>query len=122
MDTIFIEALRIETWIGVYPREKAMPQTVAFDLEIGYAPPPAGAGTDDIRATVDYAAVVDRLRAELTGRRFNLLERLAEYVASLILTEFTARRVRVSVAKPGILRGVGRVGVTIERERDDPGT
>ena len=28
MDIIFIEDLRAETWIGIYPREKAMPQTV----------------------------------------------------------------------------------------------
>ena len=32
MDIIFIEELRAETWIGIYPREKAMPQTVVLDM------------------------------------------------------------------------------------------
>lgn len=114
MDIIFIEELRVETWIGIYPREKAMPQTVEMSLQIGVSTASAGA-TDDIRDTVDYAVVVQRLRAELAGRHFNLLEKLAEHVATLLLEDFAAHWVRVSVAKLGMMPGVKRVGVIIER-------
>ncbi|MBN8453735.1 dihydroneopterin aldolase, partial [Accumulibacter sp.] len=48
-------------------------------------------------------------------RHFNLLERLAEYVATLLLEDFGATWVRVSIAKLGMMRGVARVGVVIER-------
>ena len=116
MDIIFIEELRAETWIGIYPREKAMPQTVEMSLQIGTST--ANAGTsDDIGDTIDYAVVVDRLRAELASQHFNLLEKLAEYVATLLLTEFGATWVRVSIAKLGMMRGVRRVGVVIERSK-----
>lgn len=114
MDIIFIEDLRVDTWIGIYPREKAMPQTVELSLQIGVSTASAGA-SDDIRDTVDYAVVVQRLRAELGGRHFNLLEKLAEYVATLLLEDFAAQWVRVSVAKLGMMPGVKRVGVIIER-------
>lgn len=73
MDLIFIDELRAETWIGIYPREKAMPQTVEISLRIGVSTASAGA-SDDIRDTVDYAVVVDRLRADLAASHFNLLE------------------------------------------------
>ena len=35
MDIIFIDELRVSTLIGIYPREKAMPQTVEMSLQIG---------------------------------------------------------------------------------------
>lgn len=114
MDIIFIEELRAETWIGIYPREKAMPQTVEISLQIGVSTASAGA-SDDIRDTVDYAVVVERLRADLAGTHFNLLEALAEHVAAYLLETFAVHWVRVSIAKLGMLAGVRRVGVVIER-------
>lgn len=114
MDVIFIEELRADTWIGIYPREKAMPQTVELSLRIGVSTASAGA-SDDIRDTVDYALVVQRLRAELAQRHFNLLEKLAEFIATFILENFAVQWIRVSVAKLGMIPGVKRVGVCIER-------
>src|SRR6185369_8520362 len=83
MDIIFIDDFRVSTQIGIYPREKAMPQTVEISLQIGTSTASAGA-SDDIRDTIDYAVVVDRLRRELGERHFNLLEKLADYVATLL--------------------------------------
>lgn len=114
MDIIFIEALRVDTRIGIYPREQALPQTIELDLSIGRSTASAGA-SDDIRDTIDYAKVVGRLRADLAERHFNLLEALAEHVATLLLEEFAAAWVRVSVAKLGMIPGVKRVGIRIER-------
>jgi len=114
MDIIFIDELRVSTLIGIYPREKAMPQTVEMSLQIGTVTTGAGA-TDDIGDTIDYAKVVERLRSELAAQHFNLLEKLAEYVARLLLEDFGATWVRVSIAKLGMMPGVRRVGVVIER-------
>jgi len=46
---------------------------------------------------------------------FNLLEALAEHVASYVLETFAVHWVRVSVAKLGMMPAVKRVGVVIER-------
>ena len=114
MDIIFIDGLRASTLVGIYPREKAMPQTIEISLQIGTSTASAGA-SDDIGDTIDYAMVAERLRSELAARHFNLLERLAEFVATLLLEDFGAAWVRVSIAKLGMMRGVERVGVVIER-------
>lgn len=118
MDIIFIDELRVSTLIGIYPREKVMPQTVEMSLQIGTSTVSAGA-SDDIGDTIDYAVVVERLRTELAVQHFNLLEKLAEYVAGLLIEEFGARWVRVTIAKLGMMRGVKRVGVIIERGKRD---
>jgi dihydroneopterin aldolase len=114
MDIIFIDELRLSTLIGIYPRERVVPQTVEMSLQIGTSTVSAGA-SDDIGDTIDYAVVVERLRSELSSQHFNLLEKLAEYVAGLLMEQFGARWVRVSIAKLGMMRGVKRVGVIIER-------
>jgi 7,8-dihydroneopterin aldolase/epimerase/oxygenase len=114
MDIIFIDDMRISTLVGIYPREKAMPQTVEISLQIGTLTAEASA-SDELGDTIDYAQVVECLRSELASRHFNLLEKLAEFVATLLLEKFGALWVRVSVAKLGMMRGVRRVGVVIER-------
>lgn len=114
MDTIFIREFRLEALVGIYEWEKHLPQTIELSLEIGI-PGTHVWHSDAIADTIDYGKVVERLRVALSEQRFMLLERLAEHVAHLILTEFGAPWVKISVAKLGMLRGVKQVGVTIER-------
>ena len=54
-------------------------------------------------------------RADLAASHFNLLEKLTEHIATWLLENFAAQWVRVSVAKLGMMPGVKRVGVIIER-------
>lgn len=118
MDTVFLNDLRIETLVGIYEWERKVPQTIQLDLEIALASSKS-CHSDDVADTIDYGAVVARIKEELAQRRFNLLEALSEHLAGMIMTEFAAPWVRISVAKLELIRGVKRVGVTIERGRRD---
>ena len=79
----------------------------------------AAAVSDDLGATIDYGAVVERLRESLSNTHFILLERLCEHVADVLQDDFKSPWVRVSATKIGAIRGVKRVGVTIERGTKD---
>jgi 7,8-dihydroneopterin aldolase/epimerase/oxygenase len=116
MDIVFIRELRAEAWIGLYEWEKQKPQTLDFNLDIGLDTHRAGE-TDDIRNTVDYGKVVERIREDLKDKHYLLLEALAEHVAQVVLSEFKAEWVEISVAKLAHMRGVKMVGVKIRRER-----
>jgi dihydroneopterin aldolase len=115
MDFIFIDDMRVDAHVGIYDRERAAPQTLEISLTFGV--PDEAAQDDDIAKTIDYAVVIARVRAELAARHFNLLETLGEYVISLMLDDFRAPWVKISIAKVGVSRGVRRVGVQIERSR-----
>ena len=117
MDTIFIRELRLQAWIGLYRHEKIAPQTIELDLEIALPAGGAVLKTGKVADTIDYGVVVEHIRALLVKERFGLVENLAERVADLILRDFKAPRVKVSVAKLGVLREAKHVGVTIERSR-----
>ena len=113
MDFIFIHDFRLEILIGVYEWERRVPQTVQFDIDVGL--PPRDRRTDKIGDTIDYSKIVGRIEESLASDRFLLVEALAEHVAQLVLTEFGAPWVRTSVTKLAALKGVKRLGVTIER-------
>lgn len=117
MDTIFIRELRLQAWVGLYRHEKIAPQAIELDIEIALPSGGAAFKTGKVGDTIDYGVVIERIRALLAEERFGLVESLAERVADLILRDFESPHVKVSVAKPGVLREARRVGVTIERGR-----
>ena len=114
MDIIFLREVRVDTVIGVYEWERRAPQTIELDLDIGI-PSEAPCHSDNIGDTIHYGVVVERLRATLAEQHFLLIEALAEHIARIVREEFGAPWVRVAVTQLGILPGVKKVGVQIER-------
>ena len=114
MDQLYLRDVRLEAKVGIYKRERSTTQPIALDLDISL-PTERVFASGKVADTIDYAVLVGRIRAELAERRFGLVEELAAFVATLVLDEFHAPWVRVSVAKLGILKDVRLVGVTIER-------
>ena len=117
MDAVFIRQLRLQAWIGLHRHEKIAPQTIEIDLEITLPHDSPAFRSGKVADTIDYGVVVERIRALVAEERFGLVESLAERIATLILGEFKAPRVKVSIAKLGVLRDARHVGVTIERSR-----
>ncbi len=114
MDIIFLRELRVDTLIGVYEWEKRIPQTLQIDLEIGLPNGRAGL-SDNLEDALDYAKIVAHIQQVLQNRHFNLLEALAEHIAQILLDDFRAPWVKVSVAKLQAIRGSRMVGISIER-------
>jgi dihydroneopterin aldolase len=114
MDIIFLREIRLDARIGIYKREKTITQTVELDLDIAL-PDDRVFTSGKVANTIDYAVVIERIRATLVEQHYGLVENLAEHVAQIILREFHAPWVRVSIAKIGAQRNTRRVGVVIER-------
>ena len=113
-DRLFIEGLEIQTYVGIYDWEQEQKQTVSLDLEMD-CDAAAAAKTDHIDDTLNYKGVAKRMIEYVGGRRFQLIETLAEGCAQIILEEFGVSYVKVRAAKPGAIRGARTVGTLIER-------
>jgi dihydroneopterin aldolase len=118
MDTIFLRALRIETVIGIYDWERRIKQPVVIDLEMG-ADVRRAAAADNIEDTLNYKAVAKRIIAFVEASEFQLVETLAERIAEIVLAEFRVPWLRLTLNKPGAVRGARDAGVIIERGRRD---
>ncbi len=116
MDTIFLNEVKVQTKLGVPEWERMVEQSIILDIEIGYDLSKA-CKSDDVSDTIDYGAVVNRIRETLKDNSFQLVEALAEHLCQLILNEFNALDVKVKVAKPAILPGLKALGVIIERSK-----
>jgi dihydroneopterin aldolase len=116
MDAILLRDLRVETLIGIHKRERHVAQTVSIDLDIGL-PGTSVFTSDKVADTIDYEQVALKIKALAASGHFRLVETLAERIARLLLDDFGAPWVKISVAKIGILGNAKFVGVTIERKR-----
>lgn len=114
MDKVFINDLRIDTIIGIYDWERQVRQTVSLDLVMAHDIQRA-AETDDIQYALNYKAVAKRLISFVESSEFLLIESMAEKIAHIIQTEFHVPWLRLTLHKPGALRGAKDVGVMIER-------
>ena len=117
-DRIYLRDLRTETIIGIYDWERKIRQTVSFDFEFP-GDIRRAAKTDRIEDTLNYKSVAKRVLAFVEGSEYHLVETLAEEVARLILRDFPVEWVKVTLNKPGAVRGSRDVGVVIERSRAD---
>jgi 7,8-dihydroneopterin aldolase/epimerase/oxygenase len=117
-DRIFLRGLQVECIIGFIEWERRIKQTIVLDIELPTDCSRA-AETDDVTNTVDYKRVAKRLIAFIEASDFKLVETLAHRAAMIVLEEFSLPWVRISVNKPGAIRGSRDVGVSIERTRAD---
>jgi dihydroneopterin aldolase len=117
-DRIFLRGLAIDCTIGFIDWERRVKQRVVIDLEMSIDCR-AASRRDDVADTLNYKTVAKRLIAFVEGSSFNLVETLVERIAGLILEEFGVAWVRVTLSKPGAIRGSRDVGVTVERTRAD---
>lgn len=114
MDVIFIRSLKCETTLGVYDWERVSLRPVLLDLEIG-ASSMESFEHDSTKGLMNYDSISKRLTEALKTLHYKTVERLAEHIAQVLLSEFHAPWVKVTVGKPGAVRNAAMVGVTVTR-------
>ncbi len=114
MDIVFIHDLQIETVIGIYDWERKIRQTISLDLEMATDISKA-AKSDNIDDALSYKTVAKRLIDFVEQSEFELVEALAEQICRIVLEEFAVPWVKLTLHKPGAVRGSKSVGVIIER-------
>ena len=117
-DKVFIRDLLLRAIIGINDDERVKKQDVVVNLELT-TDTRAAAASDAIDDAVNYREIAKRTIELVESSEFFLVERLAEEIAALCLTDARVERARITVEKPTALRFARSVGVSIERERDD---
>ncbi|WP_435275080.1 dihydroneopterin aldolase [Psychrobium sp. nBUS_13] len=114
MDIVFINQLTVETTIGAYDWEKTIKQTLKIDLEMAWDNK-APARSDDLTKALDYATVSQRITSWLESQKIELIETVAERIATMLMDEFAIEWLKLSIHKPDAVANAAGVGVRIER-------
>lgn len=118
MDQIRLTGIRAAGKHGVLDFEHERAQTFVVDATLFLDLAPAGK-TDDLNDTVDYGAIAKGIVAIIEGEHVDLIEKLADRIADMILGYPAVANTQVTVHKPNapIVVPFDDVSVTVERSR-----
>lgn len=121
MDTMKLERIQLYGRHGVFAEENHLGQRFYVSLELKLDLREAGR-TDRLEHTVNYADVYQLVKSVVEQETFQLIEALAETIASRILAAYDKiREVTVRVVKPHPPFDIVFDGVTIELTRQREG-
>jgi len=118
VDRITITGIEAFGHHGVLPHEREFGQRFTVDVSLGVDLSAAGA-SDDLADTVDYGRLSGDVAAIVTGPPADLIETVAERIATRCLEDERVQAVEVTVHKPAAPVPVvaAEVSVTIRRVR-----
>ncbi len=119
-DRLQLRGLRVMGTHGALPEERQRAQPFEVDIDIVGDLGGAGA-TDHLEDTIDYGAVAEAAAAALSGPHADLLEHLAQRVATEVLAVSGPRAVEVVVTvrklRPPVPVHLESAAVTVRRRR-----
>jgi len=115
-DRLELRGLRVMGVHGLLAEEQVRSQPFEVDVDVDLDLRAAGA-SDDLGDTIDYGALVGRVSAVVAGERHQLLERVAQRIADLVLEDGRVRSVAVTVRKlrPPVPVDLATVAVRVVR-------
>ena len=112
---VFVRDLVLPCSIGIYPHEKGLRRRVRVNVEIQVSA--ALPGNDDFADVVNYESIVAGIKSITEAGHINLVETLADRVATLCLADRRVSTTRVTVEKLDVWPETESVGVVVERRR-----
>ena len=112
-DQIHIEQLEISTHIGVPEEERATPQRLTVSITLWPRHDARDLG-DNIDKTVNYSAVAEAAKSFAREQSVNLIETLADRLATHLLGTFAIQKITIELRK-FVLEDAKYVSVTVTR-------
>lgn len=122
LDTIQLTGLRVRAHHGVYDFERENGQDFVIDVTV-WLDLARAAASDDVATTIHYGELAESIARAVAADPVDLIETVAERVATLVLGYPAAERTRVTVHKPDAPISVpfADVAVSIERAQKAAG-
>ena len=112
-DSIHIEQLEIFTCIGVPEKERSTPQRLTVSITL-WPKQDMRDLADQINRTINYSAVAEEAKSFVRDQSVNLIETLADRLATHLLGNFAIQKIKVELRK-FVLQDTKYVSVTVTR-------
>lgn len=108
--SLFINGLELELFLGWPNEERMRKQIVTLDIDITYPAVPRACLSDDLKDTICYRELIEKLRAKIGDHKFHLIEHVTQEVYNAINTMLpTGCLISVSLTKHPQIQGLGGV-------------
>ncbi len=97
--TLIIKELKVNTYIGFYPEERKKKQPVIITVSFEVNEPKA-VKHDDVKYTVNYAEISKEIYDRVAKGKFNLLEKLGDVIAAIIMKRKQIKTATIEISKP----------------------
>ncbi|HZG71740.1 MAG TPA: dihydroneopterin aldolase [Chondromyces sp.] len=100
VDRIYVNGMEFYGYHGVFPEENKLGQRFRVDVTLELSLRQAGQ-TDELKYSVNYADIYQVCKEVTEGRKYKLVESIAEEIASILLERFSiAQSCTIKVVKP----------------------
>jgi len=114
-DKICIKNLKVDCEIGVYDEERGCKQPVWFDIELDVNLSKA-TESDNLNDTIDYFELTSEIVRIVENSHFQLIEKLADYVADFCIKQRIVVGAKVTLKKPEALKQFGaEISVVVKK-------
>ena len=111
---VFVHDLVLRCSIGVHRHEREARQRVRLNIDLSVLEDFAPHG-DKLANVVCYEDIVNGVRRIAENEHVNLVETLAERIATFCLADARVRLARIRIEKLDVYADAGSVGIEIER-------
>lgn len=116
LDKIYIRDLAVRCIVGIHPEEREKKQDIIINV-VMHADLSKACTTDLVEDTVDYKRITKQVLAAVEPSDYFLIERVAQVVADICLSDKRVEKIKVTVEKPGALRFAKTPAVSIYRKQ-----
>lgn len=111
--SIKLEDIEIFGYHGLYEYEKENGQVFQISILIDYFPIK---NDDDIKNYIDYVELYDFVKNKFIEKRFNLLEKLIDFLSHQIAESYKhIETIKISIKKPELCIGKNKNCIQVER-------
>lgn len=116
MAIIRITDLSLKAIIGIFDWERTRKQKVIINVEIIFNASKASK-SDKVKDTVDYKTITKKIIKHVETSKYFLIERMADQVLRIVMTDPKVKSAKVRIDKPGALRFARSVSVELEARK-----
>ncbi len=109
---IKIKNLRLKTIVGIYKWEEKIDREIIINAEIE-TDHENSLVSDDINDTIDYDKLVSQIKLLISQKRFKLIEKMAQDVMDLILSNKKIKRCKLEIDKLNAVEALESFSITL---------
>jgi len=116
MATIRITNLKLRTIIGIHDWEREHKQDIIINIKMEFDASQS-IESDSIEDTVDYKVITKHIIKEVEASNFQLLEKLTQFILTIIMENPQVQEATVRVDKSFALRFADSVSIELNEKR-----